>query len=67
MVDVSAAGPDSWEFCRRVLEEEHVAVVPGVAFGPGGEGFVRVSLAAAPDVVSEGAHRIARFVDRWTR
>ena len=64
MADVSAVGSDSWDICRRLLEEEHVAVVPGAAFGPGGEGFVRISLAAAPDVVAEGARRIAAFVDR---
>jgi aspartate/methionine/tyrosine aminotransferase len=64
MVDVSSAGLDSWEFCRRLLEEERVAVVPGAAFGPGGEGFVRISLAAAPDVVSEGSRRLADFVTR---
>jgi aspartate aminotransferase len=64
MVDVSAAGSDSWEVGRQLLETERVAVVPGAAFGPGGEGYVRISLAAAPEVVREGARRIAQFVDR---
>jgi aspartate/methionine/tyrosine aminotransferase len=63
MIDVSQVG-DSWDVSRRLLAEEAVAVVPGAAFGAGGEGFIRISLAAAPDVVTEGARRIARFVAR---
>jgi aspartate aminotransferase len=58
MVDIRPSGLDSWTFSRRLLEQEHVAVVPGAAFGPGGEGFVRISLAAADEVLDEG---IARF------
>jgi aspartate/methionine/tyrosine aminotransferase len=62
MVDISPTGLDSWTFCRRLLDEEGVAVVPGVAFGACGEGFVRVSLAAAPERVSEGVRRLADLV-----
>ncbi len=64
MADVAPAGLPSWDFARRLLEEERVAVVPGAAFGPGGEGYVRLSLAAAPDAVREGARRVARLVAR---
>jgi aspartate aminotransferase len=46
MVDTSRAG-DSLEFARRLLREERVGTVPGSAFGPGGEGMVRVSLASS--------------------
>lgn len=67
MADVSATGMPSWEASAELLREEHVAVVPGAAFGPGGEGFVRLSLAAADEVVGEGARRFARFVDRHRR
>lgn len=58
MVDVSRAG-DSLGFARRLLEEQHVSVVPGSAFGPTGEGFVRVSLSVAPEVLTEGLERLA--------
>jgi aspartate/methionine/tyrosine aminotransferase len=61
MADVSPAGP-SLPFARRLLEEQHVAVVPGSAFGPGGEGFARVSLCVAPDVLRAGAERLAAAV-----
>jgi aspartate aminotransferase len=66
MVDVAGVG-DSWEVARRLLAEEGVAVVPGAAFGPGGEGFIRLSLAVAPEVVVEGARRIGRFLRRESR
>lgn len=46
MVDTSPAG-DSLEFAQRLLREEQVATVPGSAFGPNGEGMVRVSLASS--------------------
>src|SRR5262249_4695641 len=64
MADVAPAGLPSWDLARRLLEEERVAVVPGAAFGPGGEGYVRLALAAAPDPVREGARRLAALVSR---
>jgi aspartate/methionine/tyrosine aminotransferase len=64
MVDISAAGMDSWAFCRRLLDETDVALVPGSAFGACGEGYARVSLAAAEETVAEGMRRLAAFVDR---
>jgi aspartate/methionine/tyrosine aminotransferase len=64
MVDISAAGMDSWTFCRRLLDETDVALVPGLAFGACGEGYARVSLASADEHVTEGMRRLAEFVDR---
>jgi aspartate aminotransferase/aminotransferase len=65
MVDVSAAcGGDSLAFARQLLEEEHVSVVPGSAFGPTGEGFVRVSLSVDPGVLSEALERLAGTLER---
>jgi aspartate/methionine/tyrosine aminotransferase len=58
MVDVSQAG-DSVPFAHRLLEEQRVSVVPGSAFGPSGEGWVRVSLCVAPEVLDEGLGRLA--------
>ncbi|MBE0700043.1 MAG: aminotransferase class I/II-fold pyridoxal phosphate-dependent enzyme [Anaerolineaceae bacterium] len=49
-------------FADRLLEDEHVAVVPGSAFGKGGEGFVRCSYATAYDKLEEALDRIERFV-----
>ena len=47
-VDVRLTGLDSGEFADRLLDEEHVAVVPGEAFGEEGRGFVRLSYAEMP-------------------
>jgi aspartate aminotransferase len=61
-VDVSAAGIPSLELARRLVEEERLAVAPGDAFGPLGEGYVRLSLASSQEDLLEGARRLARFV-----
>jgi aspartate/methionine/tyrosine aminotransferase len=63
MVDVSRGGTSA-EVARRLLEEEGVAVVPGDAFGPGGEGMVRVVLAAPDADIAEGLSRLARLLAR---
>ncbi len=62
MVDVSAASRDSHEFALRLLAERHVSVSPGSAFGPGGEGMVRVSLASERGALLEGLDRLADVV-----
>ena len=64
MVDISATGMDSWAFCRRLLDQAGVALVPGLAFGARGEGYVRISLASGDESVAEGTRRLAEFVDR---
>jgi len=63
-VDVRSTGLTSREFALRLLEEEKVAVVPGEAFGPGGEGFIRCSYATALDRIEVAADRIVRFVEK---
>ena len=63
MVDVVQAGVASRDFARRLLLEEGVAVVPGSAFGPAGEGMVRVSLAASEESLATGLERLARALD----
>jgi len=61
---ISGTGLTSEEFCRRLLEEEKVAVVPGTAFGLSGEGFVRMSYATSLEKIEEAMERISRFVER---
>ncbi len=65
MVDVRSATADSEAFALRLLAERHVAVAPGAAFGPGGEGMVRVSLAAGRAGLLEGLERLADLVVDW--
>ena len=61
---IRASGMDGETFSERLLEEEKVAVVPGSAFGAGGEGFVRCSYATAYEEIEEALERMARFMRR---
>jgi aspartate aminotransferase len=58
MVDVRATGMDSWSYALQLLADAGVATVPGSAFGHGGEGFVRITLAASDDVLDDGLRRL---------
>jgi aminotransferase len=60
----TATGLSSEAFAQGVLEEERVAVIPGSAFGPSGEGHVRACYATSYERLEEALRRIARFVDR---
>ena len=59
---IRSTGLSSEEFCDRFLEQEHVAVIPGNAFGPGGEGFVRACYAASMKNLTEALNRLERFL-----
>ena len=61
---ITSTGLDSETFAQRLLEEEHVAVVPGGAFGPSGEGHVRACYATSYEQLEEALRRIGRFVER---
>ncbi|MGH2456088.1 MAG: pyridoxal phosphate-dependent aminotransferase [Candidatus Limnocylindria bacterium] len=62
--NITATGLDDETFARELLEEEHVAVVPGSAFGPSGAGHVRACYATAYEQLVEAMDRIERFVER---
>jgi aspartate/methionine/tyrosine aminotransferase len=55
---------DSFAFCRRLLEETRVGLAPGVAFGAGGEGSVRVCYAAERSILEPAMERLAQFLRR---
>lgn len=61
---ITSTGLDDTTFSERLLAEEHVAMVPGSAFGEAGRGFVRASYAAALPKIEEALERIGRFVAR---
>ena len=61
---IAATGMDDETVAQRLLAEERVAVVPGSAFGPGGEGFVRCSYATAYEKIEEALSRIEHFMRR---
>ena len=51
------------EFCKRLLMEQKVAVIPGNAFGASGEGFVRISYSYSMAHLTEALQRINRFLE----
>ncbi|MCC8100902.1 MAG: aminotransferase class I/II-fold pyridoxal phosphate-dependent enzyme [Clostridiales bacterium] len=55
-------GMTSDDFAMRLLDEEHVAVVPGTAFGACGEGFLRISYAYSIDALKVALGRLDRFI-----
>lgn len=57
-------GMPSEEFAMKFLEEEHVAVVPGTAFGDSGEGFLRISYAYSIENLKKAMTRLKRFVEK---
>jgi len=59
---VTITGLDDEAFAEQLLREEHVAVVPGSAFGPSGAGHVRACYATAYEEIAEAMDRIERFV-----
>ncbi|MCG3129124.1 MAG: Aspartate aminotransferase [Phycisphaerae bacterium] len=61
-VNVRRLTDDVLAFSREMLEHAGVAVTPGVDFGPGGAGYVRVSYANSLEQIGIGLHRIAAFV-----
>jgi aminotransferase len=61
---ITSTGLDGETFSRRLLEEEHVAVVPGSAFGPSGVEHVRACYATSYERLEEAMTRIGRFVER---
>ena len=59
---IQSTGLTSEEFCDRFLAAERVAVIPGSAFGPGGEGYVRACYAASMHDLAEALARLERFL-----
>ena len=60
--DIRSTGLSSEEFALKLLKDYGVAVVPGSAFGPCGEGFVRMSYATSYEKIQLAAERIARML-----
>lgn len=61
--NITKTGLSSEEFAERLLTEHGVAVVPGTAFGPSGEGYLRCSYSVSRDVIHEALKRMNAFTD----
>lgn len=62
---IAVAGMDDETFSQKLLDEQRVAVVPGSAFGAGGDGFVRCSYATAYEKIEEALERLEKFTRRY--
>ena len=61
---IKSTGMTSEEFCEKLLKKKRVAVVPGTAFGRGGEGFIRVSYCYSVEHILEALSRIKEFLNK---
>lgn len=66
-VNVKALGRTSEEIANYLLEEAKIAVVPGSAFGPQGEGYIRISYACSYERIVEGMERLKAAVAKLRR
>ena len=64
---IRSSGLSSEEFCERFLREEKVAVIPGTAFGPGGEGYVRACYASSMRDLTDSISRLDNFLQNLRR
>ncbi|MBK7997598.1 MAG: aminotransferase class I/II-fold pyridoxal phosphate-dependent enzyme [Verrucomicrobia bacterium] len=62
--NITSTGLNSKDFAVRLLQEEKVACVPGSAFGPSGEGFLRCCFATSLEQIQTAMERMAKFVER---
>lgn len=60
---IKSTGMTSEEFCEKLLQSKHVAVVPGTAFGDSGEGFIRTSYCYSTAHIKEALKRIGEFLE----
>ena len=57
-VFVDLKGASSWDMFSKILEEAQVVTIPGAGFGPGGEGFLRLSAFAPREACIEACERL---------
>lgn len=62
--NIKKTGLDSLTFCLQALEEAHVVLSPGSAFGPSGEGYVRISYVTSVEDLKEGLKRLRAFAEK---
>ncbi len=62
-MNASRMGTKSLDLAFDILEKAHVAVTPGVDFGPGGEGYLRFSYATSAELIKEGLKRLGGYLE----
>ena len=69
-LDISATGLDSKTFSFSLLEKEHVAVIPGIAFGEAFDKYVRLAFTLNEDSICKGIDKLIRFIktlEKWKK
>jgi len=66
LINIDKSGLSSNEFADMLLEEEKVAVAPGITFGPSSDKYVRVALTADMEQLKEGLNRIKNCLNKYT-
>ena len=61
-LDISKTGMDSKTFCFELLEQQHVAVIPGIAFGAAFDNYIRLAFTLDDSKIIEGVKRINSFI-----
>ena len=57
-------GRSSWDVFEEILEKANLVTIPGTGFGPGGEGFIRVSAFGREKTIYEACRRLRRLFGR---
>ena len=55
---------DSMAFCVDLAEKNQLALIPGIAFGEAGEGYIRISYAASPEALAEAMQRLENYLQK---
>ena len=63
MLDISQTGMTSEQFALALLQEAHVAVVPGITYGQSCDKYVRIAFTIDEEKIKEGIRRIRNFVE----
>lgn len=66
-IDIRKTGLNSKFFCFDLLEKEHVAVIPGIAFGESFDNYIRLAFTLNEDRIIEGCKRMKHYLDGLNR
>lgn len=67
LAKVKVSRIDSFKLALKILKEAYVIVIPGAAFGPGGENHLRFSFACRPNDIKEGFKRLKHWTKKWEK
>ena len=66
-IDITKTGLSSEEFAYKLLDEKHIAVVPGNAFNKAGEGYIRIACMLSEEKLVAAAKEIVEFANKIKR